>query len=206
VVSRAAIPEAFLVFVMIMAYIWKLRFTHPLFWLLPMALVLASHLVRHERARELGFGTRNFGNCLRAIGPALAGLAVMIWVAGLLLGTIRPQGFVQALQSFVVYLPWGLFQQYLINGYFLKRFEMGLSRRPARILTSALFCVAHSPNWFLMLVTPVAAFAAIGVYRRYGNLYFLGLAHATLGFAIFMVVPDSVTHHLKVGPGWFTWR
>ncbi len=205
-ISAAAVPEALLVFAMIMAYIWKLRFTHPLFWFLPVALVLLSHLVRHERAGELGFGTRNFGNCLRAIGPVLAGLDYMM--IGLRDCCSEPYdlGFVQAVESFVVYLPWGLFQQYLINGYFLKRFEMGLSRRPARILTSALFCVVHTPNWFLMLVTPVAASAAIGVYRRYGNLYFLGLAHAALGFVIFMVVPDSVSHHLRVGPRWFTWR
>jgi membrane protease YdiL (CAAX protease family) len=206
VVSGLAISEALLVFVLIMADIWKLRFTHPFFWRLPVALIVTSHLMRHERAGELGFTVRNFGKCLRAFGPALAGLTAVIWAAGLLLGTMRPQGFVDAVQSFVVYLPWGLFQQYLINGYFLRRFEMGLSPGPARILTSALFCAAHAPNWFLMLVTPVAAYAATGVYRRYGNLYFLGLAHATLGFALFMVVPDSVSHHLRVGPGWFTWR
>jgi len=53
-----------------------------------------------------------------------------------------------------------------------------------------------------MLMTPVAGYGAIQVYRRYGNFYFLGMAHATIGFLLFMVLPDSVSHHLNVGPGW----
>jgi hypothetical protein len=57
-----------------------------------------------------------------------------------------------------------------------------------------------------MLITPAAAYEAIRVYHRYKNLYFLGLAHATIGFLLFLVVPDSVSHHLRVGPGWFAYR
>jgi hypothetical protein len=50
-----------------------------------------------------------------------------------------------------------------------------------------------------MAVTPVLAYAAIWVYRHYKNLYFLGLAHAAIGFLLFLAVPDSVSHHLRVG-------
>jgi membrane protease YdiL (CAAX protease family) len=54
-----------------------------------------------------------------------------------------------------------------------------------------------------MLVAFPAGYCSTLLYRRYRNLYILGLAHATVGFLLFLVVPDSVTHHLKVGPGWF---
>jgi len=198
--------EALAVFAIIMAYIWKLRFTHPMFWFPAVALILTSHLAHHERAPGLGFQARNFGNCVRTFGPALIGLALAILTAGLALGTIRPLGLGQAMESFGLYLPWGLFQQYLLNGYFLKRFEMALSRNAASILTSVLFCAVHLPNWFLMLVTLVAGYGAIWVYRRYRNLYFLGLAHATIGFLLFVAVPDSLSHHLNVGPGWSNHR
>ena len=203
---KASILEALVVFAIIMAYIWKLRFTHPGFWFPAIVLILLSHVVRHERAPALGFRAKDFGNCLRSFGPVLVGLVLVMLSAGLLLGTIRPIGFERAIEAFALYLPWGLFQQYLLNGYFLKRFDMALSRNAASSLTSVLFCVVHSPNWFLMLVTPVAGWAAVWVYRRYGNLYFLGLAHAMIGFLLFVVVPDSVSHRLNVGPGWFTHR
>jgi len=202
----AAMIEAVLVFALIMAYIWWLRLPHPSFWLLPVAVIFVSHLLRHERAHVLGFRTANFGTCARKFGPALLALLAVMWGDGLLAGSIRPLGFWQAAGSFAVYVPWGLFQQYLMNGYFLKRFEMALPGRHAAVLTAVLFSAVHAPNWFLMLITPVTAIVAIHVYRRYGNLYFLGLAHAAIGFALFMMVPDSVTHHLRVGPGFYSYR
>lgn len=203
-VSRKAdVWEALAMFVIIMAYIWKFRFTHPRFWLVAIALIVVSHLVRHERVRSLGFHTQDFGTCMRRFGPALIGLAVALFGVGLLLGTIRPLGYEHALGAFALYLPWGLFQQYLLNGYFLKRFEMTLAPTAAGVLTAMLFCAVHTPNWFLMLVTLVGGYGAVWVYQRHKNLYFLGLAHAVIGTLLFMVVPDSVSHRLRVGPGWF---
>jgi hypothetical protein len=203
---QAGAVEALAMFAIIMAYIWKLRFTHPRFWIPIVALVLISVAAHHERASALGFQTRNFGNCVRRFAAPLIGLALAMFSAGLLLGTIRPVGFEPAMLSFALYLPWGLFQQYLLNGYFLKRFDTSLSPHAANILTSMLFCVVHTPNWFLMLVSPLAGYGAIAVYRRYKNLYFLGVAHAIIGFLLFMVVPDWMSHHLNVGPGWFVLR
>jgi hypothetical protein len=34
-------------------------------------------------------------------------------------------------------------------------------------------------------------------------LYVLGIGHALIGLTLFIVVPDWVSHHLRVGPGWF---
>jgi membrane protease YdiL (CAAX protease family) len=198
--------EALLVFVIVMAYIWRIRAAHPFFWIVPLALILASQALRHERPSSLGFRAAGFGDCLGAFGPALAALAISAWIAGSHLGTIRPQTASQMLGSFAAYLPWGLFQQYLMNGYFLRRFEADLSQAAASFLTASLFCAVHAPNWFLMLITALGAPAAIWVYRRHRNLWFLGLAHAVLGFVSFMIVPDSVSHHLRVGPGWHNTR
>lgn len=193
--------EPFSVFAGIMAYIWRLRFTHPRSWIPLLGLVVLSHIARRERAPALGFRVKHLGDCVRRLGPALIALALVMCTAGLLLGTIRPIGFEPAAWSLALYLPWGLLQQYLLNAYFLKRFDTLLSPRAAGITTAALFSAVHSPNWFLMLVTPVAGYGAIQVYRRYANLYFLGVAHAIIGFLLFLVVPDSVSHHLNIGPG-----
>lgn len=197
----AGMLEAFAMFAIIMAYIWKLRFTHPDFWIVPVILILISHVLHHERAPELGFRTGDFWKCLRKFGPVLILLMVAMLSTAVFLGTMRPIGFEQAGLSFALYLPWGLFQQYLLNGYFLKRFDTALSPITAGVLTSVLFSAVHSPNRFLMVITPVAAYVAIVVYRRYRNLYFLGLAHAIIGVLLFLAVPDSLSHHLNVGPG-----
>jgi membrane protease YdiL (CAAX protease family) len=96
-------------------------------------------------------------------------------------------------------------QQYILNGYFLNRFDALFSSRAASLTTAALFGVAHTPNWFLMSVTFVGGYYSTLFYRQHRCLYVLGLAHGLIGFLIFLVVPDSLTHHLRVGPGWFRW-
>ena len=106
--------------------------------------------------------------------------------------------------AWAVYVPWGVFQQYALNGYFLNRIDRLVSPRVAPALAAALFSSAHLPNWFLMAVTLLAGYGCTLLYRRYHNLYSLGLAHGTLGFLLYLVIPDSISHHLVVGPGWFT--
>ena len=49
----------------------------------------------------------------------------------------------------------------------------------------------------------MAGYCCTLIYRKYKNLYFLGIAHATVGVLLLLVVPDSISHHLTVGPGWF---
>jgi membrane protease YdiL (CAAX protease family) len=188
---------------MIMAYIWNLRYSHRGAWVGILGLMLLSHLVHQEHADRLGFRTRNMGECWREFAPALAFLTLLMLACGILLRTTRPIGVEAALASWAAYVPWGVFQQYVLNGYFLNRFHAVLGRRAASLISAALFCGVHTPNWFLMAVAFPAGYCSTRIYLRYGNLYFLGLAHATVGFLLFLVVPDSISHHLHVGPGWF---
>jgi hypothetical protein len=200
---RFAILEPILVFAMIMQYIWWLRFRHPGMWLLILGLMLLSHLVHRERARTLGFEAVRLRECRDEFTPALAFVALLMVAGGMLLQTTRPIGFDRAMLSWLAYLPWGLFQQYILNGYFLNRFDAVFSRRAAPMAAAALFSGAHLPNGFLMAVTLMTGYCCTRIYQKYNNLYFLGLAHATVGFLLFLVVPDSISHHLTVGPGWF---
>jgi membrane protease YdiL (CAAX protease family) len=91
----------------------------------------------------------------------------------------------------------------MLNGYFLKRLTAAMPGRPAAIASAVLFSGVHLPNWFLMAVALVTGYVCARIYLRYRNLYFLGIAHATIGILLLVVVPDSVSHHLVVGPGWF---
>lgn len=198
-----AFLEPLTVFALIMAYIWQLRYSHKGVWMAILAGVILSHVVRKERAGELGFDRRNLRECLREYAPCLAFLALAAIATGMLFQTTRAIRFGDAFLAWAGYLPWGTFQQYLLNGYFLNRFLGALPGRQAAALSAVLFSGAHLPNWFLMLVTLVLGYVCARVYLRYKNLYFLGIAHGTIGFLLLLVVPDSVTHHLTVGPGWF---
>jgi hypothetical protein len=54
-----------------------------------------------------------------------------------------------------------------------------------------------------MGVALVLGYASARIYHRYRNLYFLGMAHAAVGFLLFLLIPDSISRHLNVGPAWF---
>ena len=203
---KIAILEPLLLFGLIMDYIWDLRATHHGAWMAILGLLFLSHFVHRERAEMLGFRRRNLRECLEEFSPLLALASLLLLGGGLLLQTTRPIAFDEAVLAWVAYVPWGLLQQYILNGYFMNRFDAVLSRRAAPMLSAALFSGAHLPNGFLMIVTFVLGYCCARVYRRYKNLYFLGLAHATFGFLLFLVVPDSVSHHLIVGPGWYLHR
>lgn len=200
---RLAILEPVSIFAMIMAYIWELRYSSRWLWLAILGMVLISHGIHGERAGQLGFNRNNFRRLLREYAPALVFLALIMMAGGMVLQTTRRIGFEAAFLAWLAYLPWGLFQQYLLNGYFLNRLAGSLSPQAAPLTAAALFAGAHLPNWFLMFVTFFAGYFCARIYRQHKNLYFLAIAHATIGFLLFMVVPDSITHHLTVGPGWF---
>jgi membrane protease YdiL (CAAX protease family) len=109
--------------------------------------------------------------------------------------------------SLALYCAWGLFQQYLLNGYFVNRFDDFLAGRKhalVPVLAAVFFSLAHLPNWLLMLVTLAGGYVCARIYLKYRNLYFLGVAHGVVGFLIYLVVPDTISHHLYVGPKWFS--
>jgi hypothetical protein len=177
--------------------------TAPRAWIYILAAVVASHILRRERSAGLGFRWRNFKECMEALAPAVALLGLSLLASGVLLQTRRNITLDKGLLCFLAYCPWGLFQQYLLNGYFANRLLAVASARRVPLIAAALFSGTHLPNWFLMLVTFALGYCSTKIYLKYRNVYFLGLAHGTIGTLLFVVVPDSISHHLTVGPGFF---
>jgi membrane protease YdiL (CAAX protease family) len=197
---RRAILEPILMYTLILAYIWKLRHVETKLWIPILALMLLSHVFHREIPRRLGFGLRNLRECTHELAPAVAFLAIVMVACGLLLHTTRRIGFDSAFLSLAAYLPWGLLQQYILNGYFFNRLAPLFPRRIAALIAAVLFSGAHVPNPFLMAVTLIGGYFSALVYSRHRNLYILGLAHAAVGFLLYLLVPDSISHHLRVGP------
>ena len=198
-----ALLEPLGVFAMIVAYIWRWRYRHPLSWIVILGFVLVSHALRRETPASLGFRVANLKSALAALIPAAALLALALLAIGAIFHTIRPVALKSALASLGLYCFWGLFQQYLLNGYFLNRF-VKISPAFAPVMAAIAFSGIHTPNWFLMMVTLFAGFVCAKMYLKFRNLYALGLAHGVIGFLLYLCVPDTISHHLYVGPKWFS--
>jgi hypothetical protein len=197
-----ALLEPLGVFAMIVAYIWRWRFRYPLSWIAILGLVLVSHALRRETAVMLGFRLANLKSALAALAVPVLMAALALLALGVLCHTIREVSLESALGSLVLYCFWGLFQQYLLNGYFLNRF-VHISPAFAPVMAAVSFSGIHTPNWFLIVVTLFAGFVCAKIYLKFRNLYVLGLAHGVIGFLLYLCVPDTISHHLYVGPKWF---
>jgi hypothetical protein len=203
--SRAvalAEPAAAAVYVFI--YIWYLRRMHPLAWLPLAGFLLLSHVRRGEGPGRLGINGP-WREPVRQLAPWLSGLVVGLLALGAGLGTIQRFPARRLAANLVLYLAWGLVQQYLLNGYFLNRLRAGLRERTATAAVALLFSGAHAPNPFLMGLTLAGGWVSVRIYLKWRNLLLLGGLHGLAGFLLHLVVPDRIARNFLVGPRYFEW-
>src|SRR6267378_1762018 len=115
--SNWARLEALSAFAMILLYIWRLRFLQPYSWIVIFLLIVASHVFHKESSARLGFSVKNLGSSLVALTPFVVLLALALLSLGLVCRTIRHITPESGYASLLLYCCWGLFQQYLLNGY-----------------------------------------------------------------------------------------
>ena len=103
----------------------------------------------------------------------------------------------------LAYSVWALAQQFLLQAFFYRRVEVlaGNGLRAVAV-TAILFAAAHIPNPLLVPVTLLGGLASCELFRRHRNLYPLAVAHALIGLALAVSVPDSIQRHMRVGLGY----
>lgn len=191
---------AFIVFV-----IWMPEYPQKL--LSPVALVvtLAIVLARGQTRDELGFGWRGFVPSLWILPSAL-----LLTVASTALS--RHFGMLHTLykgdfKHIAGYVLWTVYQQFLLNDYFMPRLiRITASDRISVGLAGVLFAAAHLPNLWLTLATLAWGAISTALFLKYRNIYALGLAQGLLGLTFAVCVPESLSHHLRVGLGYLRYR
>jgi membrane protease YdiL (CAAX protease family) len=190
-------------FGLLMLVLWTPGF--PQIVLAPVALLatLAIVLARRPTLDEVGLGRRGLAASLWILPAAIAFAVTSIFVAKRL-GTLHAL-YKGDFQHIAGYFLWTLYQQFLLNDYFMPRLQRILPRdSAARSLAALLFAAAHLPNLPLTAATLLWGAISCALFRRYRNLYALGLAQGLLGLCFAICVPDALHHHLKVGLGY--WR
>lgn len=138
---------------------------------------------------------------------ALLFTAVAVTLAVKLHTSHLPQSPFLLVKRFWGYAIWALFQEFLLLNFVLLRLLRLLPTRNAAVIAAAtLFALAHLPNPILTPATLIWGFTACLVFLRYRNLYTLAVAHAILGICLAATVPAPVTHNMKVGLGYLTYR
>jgi membrane protease YdiL (CAAX protease family) len=153
----------------------------------------------------LGFGWTGLVPSLWILPAAIALAAVSMFVAAKI-GTLHSL-YKGDLRHVTGYLLWTTYQQFLLQDYFMPRALRLLSNESAGIAaTAVLFALAHLPNLALTAATLVWGAVSCILFRRYRNLWALGLAQGVLGLCFAVCVPDTLSHHLRVGLGYLRYQ
>lgn len=169
----------------------------PIALLAPLALVLLGR----PSLNDLGLGRRGFVASLWIL-PAALGLCFISVLAAQSIGTLH--GLYQADVTHVGgYVLWTLYQQFLLQDYFMPRLTRIASSDAAIGAAAVLFAIAHLPNLSLAVATLVWGGVSCALFRRYHNLYMLGIAQGLLGLCFAVCVPDVLHHHMRVGLGYW---
>jgi hypothetical protein len=173
----------------------------------PVALVvtLAIVLAWRQTRDELGFGLRGFVSSLWIL-PAAALVTVVSTALSRHFGMLHPL-YKGDLKHVAGYVLWTIYQQFLLNDYFMPRLiRITASERFSVGLAAMLFAAAHLPNLWLTVATLAWGAISTALFLRYRNVYALGLAQGLLGLTFAVCVPESLSHHLRVGLGYLRYR
>jgi len=152
---------------------------------------------------ELGL-TRPFSGAALTLG--LGALLVMVIVA---VGyATRSLGSPQALplNRAWQYAIWALVQEFILQSFIYVRLELVVGSRWAVLGAACLFALAHVPSPLLTVLSFLGALLFCEMFRRYRNIYTLGLVHAALGLTIASSLPDQLLHHMRVGIGFLVYH
>ena len=170
-----------------------------------LVVTLAVVLARRPGRDELGIGLRGLVSSLW-IFPAAAAFALVSAAVAKHFGTLHAL-YKGDLKHVAGYVLWTLYQQFLLNDYFMPRLGRVLGSTNLAVgMAGILFAAAHLPNLVLTVATLVWGSVSCALFLRYRNLYMLGLAQGLLGLCVAVCVPDTLHHHLRVGLGYLRYR
>ncbi len=197
--------EVLAVYAGILLYIWLWQDTHPYLVIPLFAFVLFSHWLHHDRPKEMGLTGWEFRPNARLSLPVLA--AVIVLAIGYALWNHDSASRLSSLHvwlSFVGYMIWCSFQQYLTQSYFHRRL-MKVIRTPhlSSFIIGLMFAGAHIPNPILMGATFVGGIVFAEIFIRHPNIWPLAFVQAVAGFLIGGLSPPWLIHSMRVGPGYF---
>ncbi len=193
------------VFSLIVIALWTEKYA-AIFMIAAVIWILIATLISPRSASELGVGRIGLRKSVWiAVSGAL--LAAAILGAGAIEGTLHTFPWLpRPLLHSGVYAVWALVQQFITLSFFFIRFERLLaSGTKAVVITALLFSAIHFPNWVLLVATAMMGLVFAEIFRRYRNIYWLGVAHALLGIALAMALPDALHHQMNVGVAYLSY-
>jgi hypothetical protein len=199
--SRARnLTEIGIVFGLILAAVWTPQGRlNSFFSTSAAACVLGFAIAGPWNARDMGLAAPHRGvSKILLIG---AGLCGAIWLTGQGLrfaGAGNPLPWSRSWE----YAIWALVQEFIVQSVFFVRLESMFGSRRAVYYSAGLYAAAHIPSPVLAPLSFIGGIVFCELFRRYRNLFPIGVIHAALGLTIAASLPDQWLHHMRVGIGY----
>jgi hypothetical protein len=191
--------ETAIVFILVMVAVWTPRGPLNAFASISAAAcVVAFAAMGRWSARELGLRRPLTGaGYILMAGAVLCGAIVLIGIPVRFAGAGNPLPLNRSWQ----YVIWALAQEFILQCIFYLRLESLVGSRRAVLAAAGLFAVAHIPSPLLTMLSFFGGVLFCEFFRRWRNLYALGIIHGALGLTIARSLPDHWLHHMRVGIG-----
>jgi membrane protease YdiL (CAAX protease family) len=202
--DRSSLLETALVFTLIMIAVWtpQGRFTNAVNVAAAIAVVAVSLRGRYT-AREIGLERPTSGAFVVFLAGAL--IALVVAAAGVFTRSLGPPQLFPWHKAWQ-YAIWALVQEFILQSVFYVRLESVFGSRRAVLFAALLFSLAHIPSPLLTVLSFLGGLVFCELFRRYRNIYPLGLIHAALGLTIAASLPDNFLHHMRVGIGYLAYH
>jgi membrane protease YdiL (CAAX protease family) len=102
------------------------------------------------------------------------------------------------------YAIWAVLQEFILQSIFFLRMEAIFGARRAVIASASIFSLVHIPSPLLTVLAFLGGILFCECFRRWRNLFPVGIIHAALGLTISAYMPDRWLHHMRVGIGYLT--
>lgn len=191
-------------FLAILAILWLPTHEQLIFGPIVLLGPLVVVLLKRPTLNQLGFGLRGLARSLWIL-PAAVALTVISVYAAKDAGTFHALAHPEFSHVYG-YVLWTMYQQFLLQDFFMPRLTHVLASDAAIAVAAILFSVAHLPNLTLAAGTLVWGVVSCLLFRRYHNLYMIGLAQGILGLCFAVCVPDALIHHMRVGLGYWNYH
>lgn len=199
--SIRTLAELTLGFFAIMVVLWLPTREQLIFGPVALLAPLLLVLLQRPTLNELGLHWRGFVSSLWIL-PA----AAVVATAGILLA--RAAGTFHELYKADLahvggYVLWTIYQQFLLQDYFMPRLTRVLNTDAAIAFAAVLFAMAHLPNLVLTVATLVWGAVSCVLFRRCRSVVVLGITQGLLGLCFAVCIPDAYLHHMRVGLGYW---
>jgi len=191
-----------------LGYIWRLQFIARWSWVIFALWLLASFTLHGDTLKGLGWRVDNLWPATReALKVFLLLTFGMIILGFVLQGPRAIPASLLSLQRLGGYYAFCLLQQVALNSLIQNRaLSLIQSEWGASLFSGAIFGAMHLPNPVLAPATFLVGTLTAWLFARQRNILPLAAGQAVLGTLAAWTFPAAWIHHLRVGPGYYTWH